>query len=122
MGWHKTSEGTALYAWAPEPPDRNFVALGMIFTTSPDAPPKECVRCVDRRWLIKASQAPQKLWDDRGLPGKAGSLWTVNNMQLVVATAGYQPPPGPFYELIEWPFYLSETPKDTPTDADESPT
>ena len=51
---------------------------------------------------------PQKLWSDEGLGGRAGSLWTVNNIKLVWATTGWSEPPGPFYELRDWPFNMRE--------------
>ena len=46
--------------------------------------------------------------NDRGLGGKKGSLWTVNNLMCVWATDGYERPRGTFWELKEWPFFLSE--------------
>ena len=34
-----------------------------------------------------------------GTVGAAGSLWSVNNLGLMYATEGHDPPEGPFYDL-----------------------
>lgn len=106
--WHKDSVERPIYAWRPEPPSTEFVALGMIFTTRDDPPPLTSMRCVHRSWVREATVEPECLWDDRGLGGRKGSVWRVNGMQLVWATRGYAPPDGPFYELIDTPFTLAE--------------
>jgi hypothetical protein len=102
------SKRTPFYAWEPMPPGPDYVALGMLFTTSPEVPDVESVRCVHRTWCQEVQQMPKRLWDDRGLSGRAGSLWTVNNLQLVWATTGWNQPPGPFFELREWPFSVAD--------------
>ena len=101
----------SLYAWEPLPPSDAFVALGMLFTTSPETPDVTSIRCIRRSWCRESRQKPQRLWDDRGTHGRAGSLWRVNNMGLVwaVASSDYETAPlGPFYELKDWPFSLWE--------------
>ena len=37
-----------LHCWRPVPPDSNFVALGMVATTTPKMPSLGLVRCVPR--------------------------------------------------------------------------
>ena len=66
------------------------------------------VRVVHRAWLRVANEMPQQLWDDRGMGGRAKSLWMVNNLQLVWATNGWEQPPGPFYEMREHSFVLQD--------------
>ena len=66
------------------------------------------VRVVHRAWLRVANEMPQQLWDDRGMGGRAKSLWTVNNLRLVWATNGWNQPPGPFHEMRDWPFLLED--------------
>ena len=66
------------------------------------------VRVVHRAWTRIAKEMPQQLWDDRGMGGRAKSLWTVNNLRLVWATNGWNQPPGPFYEMRDWPFLLED--------------
>jgi hypothetical protein len=99
--------------WEPIPPDDSFVALGMVITTTNEAPLPTSVRCLHRDLCRPAAEPPKFLWNDRGLGGTAGSLWTVNNLKCVWATNGYERPrgsgeQGAFWELKEWPFRLSE--------------
>ena len=105
--WHKAAGETPLFAWQAEPPNDNYVALGMVFTASAEQPDAAMMRCVHRSWLREATEPPTLLWDDRGTAGRAGSLWRVGGaLGLVWATPGHEPPRGPFYELREHPFML----------------
>lgn len=40
-----------------------------------------------------------KVWDDAGTEGRAGSIWMVNNLHLMAAGAGHDPPQGPFWDM-----------------------
>ena len=40
-----------------------------------------------------------QVWDDVGTEGRAGSIWVVNSLHLMVATVGHDPPAGPFWDL-----------------------
>lgn len=40
-----------------------------------------------------------QVWDDVGTEGRAGSIWVVNSLHLMVATVGHDPPTGPFWDL-----------------------
>ncbi len=53
--WSKRSgRGTrGLYAWQAVPPSTQCVALGMVFTTSPEAPPQAAMRCVPVDWVVR---------------------------------------------------------------------
>jgi hypothetical protein len=109
LEWRKESVEPPIYAWRPvPPPGGEYVALGMVFTTSHDPPARSVVRCVHRRWVRPSRVEPECLWNDSGLGGEAGSVWRISDMQLVVATKGHTRPAGPFYELIDTPFTLLE--------------
>ena len=83
----------SLYAWKGVAPD-GFACLGMVFTST-DAPPKLTdVRCVPAKWTTPSTSPPVKLWDDTGAGGgKAGSMWLINDMNMVVVVTGHDPPP-----------------------------
>ena len=88
--WEKrVDKGQSVYAWVPVPPGEQYVALGMLYTTTADQPPPEAMRCMHRSWCRESQTPPVEVWNDRGLGGKPGSLWTVNNLQCAWATAGY---------------------------------
>ena len=97
-----------LYAWEPLPPMPDCVALGMLFATTLEQPDVTSVRVMHRAWTRVAAEMPTQLWDDRGMGGRAKSLWMVNNLNLVWATNGWNQPPGPFYEMRPWPFTLKD--------------
>ena len=44
-------KGKALFAWSAIPPSKDYVALGMVFTTSETPPPVESMCCVLKRIL-----------------------------------------------------------------------
>lgn len=50
---HSGDDAEGLHTWRPIPPDDNFVALGMVVTTTPKMPALNLVRCVPRGtpWL-----------------------------------------------------------------------
>ena len=85
--------------WQPVAPDQEYVALGVICTTSSEPPKLEMVRCVPRQWVSPTNFRPVKIWNDSGTSGRPGSLWRVNSMGLMAACVGHDSPPGPFYEL-----------------------
>jgi len=100
-----------LYAWRPEPPSEDVVALGMLFTSSPEPPAKESLRCIHKSWLQPATSPPRLVWNNESMPGRPVSFWIVNSMQLVWASKGSlaDPPQGPFYELrADAPFQLAD--------------
>ncbi|CAM9255641.1 unnamed protein product [Laminaria digitata] len=107
--WKKSSGDKALYVWRPVPPSSVFVALGMIATTTEAPPPQDSVRCVPRRWVVESTFKPVKVWDDVGTEGRAGSIWVVNSLHLMVATVGHDPPTGPFWDLKEDRFFMTPT-------------
>ena len=79
LEWHKDSAERPIYAWKPMPPSEDFVALGMLFTTTPEQPPLVAMRCVHRSWVVEATAEPQCIWKDLGMGGKAGSVWCVSD-------------------------------------------
>ena len=70
--WSKTLGDQPLFAWEAEPPSEQFVALGMLFTTTAEPPATTAMRCVPALWTREAVSKPRMLWDDRGTGGRAG--------------------------------------------------
>ena len=107
----------SFFAWEPVPPgdgDGQYVALGMVITTSDEPPPPTSVRLMHRSLCCASRTEPVELWNDRGLGGAPGALWTVNNLGCVWATKGYDQPRGTgdggaFWELKDWPLQLDST-------------
>ena len=97
--WHERSAAAAaapLYLWRPMPPSAQFVALGMVATTSEEPPPLDAVRCLPRRWCAAAAAAkaaaaaaeqPRRLYAQAAQGGRAGGVWaTAAPLNLMVAT------------------------------------
>jgi hypothetical protein len=60
---------------------------------SDEPPDVNSLRCVPAAWCTTPKQPPMKLWDDTGAGGgKPGSIWVVNNMDLMYVVPGYDPP------------------------------
>ena len=106
--WHQELGATTFFAWKPIPPSPDYVAIGMIGTTSPEEPPVEMVRCLPRRWVVPSKYDPKLIWEDSGAGGKKGSMWLINSMELMAVTEGHLPPKGPFWELFKPRFMASE--------------
>lgn len=102
------SQGSALYAWRPIAPD-DFVALGVVCTTTEDPPPADSIRCVPRRWVQPTSVTPIQVWNDTGAGGgRPGSIWIINSMDHITVVAGHEAPKETFYELASNRFFMSE--------------
>ena len=104
--WHLARGNKSLYAWKPVAPEQ-FVALGMVCTTTDEPPSAASIRCVPMRWCALTTTRPTKVWDDTGGGGgKAGSIWTVNSMDMIAVVQGHDPPRDPSYELNAMTFLL----------------
>ena len=104
----RQQRGAVVFAWKPVPPSKEFVALGMVITTTEDPPDVASVRCLPRHWCAPASIKPKKVWEDAGASGgKKGSIWIVNTMQLIAVSASHDEPQGEFWELIKSPVHMS---------------
>ena len=97
--WSQIDSNSQFHAWKPVPPNKNYVALGMVGTTSPDEPSLQEVRCLPVGWTVPATRAPVKIWDDSGTGGRRGSCWVVNSFGSAVFCHGHDPPKGPFFDL-----------------------
>ena len=106
--WHQELGATTFFAWKPIPPSPDYVAIGMIGTTSAEEPPVEMVRCIPRRWVIPSKYEPKLIWEDSGAGGKKGSMWLINSLELMAVTEGHLQPKGPFWELFKPRFMASE--------------
>ena len=104
--WNQQKGEKPLYAWEPIPPTDDFVALGMVITTSDTAPPVECVRVVPRKWTKKSLVVPRLVWNDAGTGGRPGSIWIINELGLLWVTSGHEPPSGPFYTAKQEKFFV----------------
>ena len=91
--WHMKRGARSLYCWKGIAPE-GFACLGQVFTAS-DQPPKLTeIRCVPAKWVQASIMKPQKIWDDTGSGGgKPGSLWLINDMNMVVMVTGHDAPP-----------------------------
>jgi hypothetical protein len=91
--WHMKRGAQSLYAWKGVAPE-GYACLGNVFTSTDCAPKLNEIRCVPAKWCATSKQAPTKLWDDTGAGGgKPGSLWIINDMNMVVAVTGHDTPP-----------------------------
>eukprot|EP00397_Hematodinium_sp_SG-2012_P000034 GEMP01000034.1.p1 GENE.GEMP01000034.1~~GEMP01000034.1.p1 ORF type:complete len:2592 (+),score=768.95 GEMP01000034.1:4628-12403(+) len=85
LAWSQFRGKQHLYVWMPIPPHASYVAVGMVCTTSPEPPPFTACRCVPKKWTSPSTQAPTHVWDNRGVGGKGGSIWSVGAFCLVHA-------------------------------------
>ena len=108
LSWNLVAKDFTLYVWRPIPPDANHVALGMYATITTDPPPLTAMRCVPKGWVQQVQKEPKMLWDDSGIGGRRGSVWQVNSLHLLYAKEGYDPPEGPFFEILGKKFAASE--------------
>merc|ERR1719469_1180286 len=70
------SRSTALFLWEPIPPSAEFVALGLVATTSEVEPDPSIVRCVPKEWAPQVEKRQVKqLWVNAGLGGSRTTLW-----------------------------------------------
>ncbi len=104
--WATNRKGQPMYAWAAVPPSKDFVALGMVFTTTDSPPPLEAMCCAPLRALKPAVNPPQLVWTDKGSTGRPGSCWIVNDLKLAFVVAGHEVPKGPFYDFVAPDFTL----------------
>lgn len=104
--WHFARGSKSLYAWKPSAPE-NFVALGMLCTTTEHPPDVTAMRCVPQKWCTPTKFKPIKIWDDTGSGGgKPASMWIVNNLGMVTIVPGHEPPTDPFFEVSSARFFL----------------
>lgn len=85
LAWHSTQHKPPLYVWRATPPSGQFVALGMIATTSDEPPPPNAMCCVPRRWCEQQRAPARMIWRDDGQGGRPGSFWSVPTLELLVA-------------------------------------
>jgi hypothetical protein len=86
-------KASGLFAWLPIAPP-GHVALGMVFTNSPEAPSisKTNVRCVPEIWCERPSVAPKMVWSNEGSGGAPCSIWRVNSLGMCHAKVGFDAP------------------------------
>ena len=97
--WASTHTEKPIHGWRPVPPSKDFVALGMVATTEEDPPDLNIVRCVPRRWCTISRDPPALQWNDAGLGGRRGSMWTVNRLNLMAFSQGHEKPRESFFDL-----------------------
>jgi hypothetical protein len=107
--WHFARGDRSLYAWKAVAPE-NFVALGMICTTTDDEPPVDAMRCVPQKWCAPSQIKPVKIWDDTGAAGgRPGSIWIVNSLDLIAVIPGHDPPKESFLDISSNRFFIDPT-------------
>ena len=93
--WACMKGKTPLVVWRPLPPE-GFVALGMLVTADETPPPVESIHCVPAGWTapVRGVPAASLVWDDAGLGGKPGALWSVadGGLGLMACAAGHGAP------------------------------
>ena len=87
---------------------QRIVALGMVCTTSEDAPKTESVRCVPKSWVNETKTKPKLIWNDAGTGGAKGSFWVINEMQMLSVVQGHIAPKNTFYDFPKKVFMASE--------------
>jgi Ca2+-binding EF-hand superfamily protein len=107
LAWSLTHGANQFYGWEPVPPGEGFVALGFVGTKTNKQPPVKSMRCVPVSWC-KESTYLQKVWDDSGASGRAGSVWLINTLNLVGFVSGSDPPLRQNYDLKSRRFFLKE--------------
>lgn len=107
LAWSLTHGSNPFFAWEPVPPSEEFVALGFIGSKSDKQPSVEIMRCVPRSWC-KESTFLQKVWDDSGSSGRAGSIWLFNTLNLIGFVSGSDPPRKKSFDLISRRFFMKE--------------
>lgn len=92
LAWSLAAGKTPLYVWRALPPADNFVAMGMVCTTTEEAPPLTAIHCVPRAWVKPAREPPTLIWENAGVGGRRGGLYVVNSLGLLEASTGGLPP------------------------------
>ncbi|KOO22777.1 conserved unknown protein [Chrysochromulina tobinii] len=94
LAWHDAHAKPPLYIWRAVPPSADFVAVGMIATSSDDQPELTAMRCVPTRWLSAEKEEPKKVWQHGGqIGGRTGTFWSTNQLNVLLAMHGQEPPP-----------------------------
>lgn len=107
LAWSLTHGSNHFYAWEPVPPGDDFVALGFIGSKEDKQPDVKAMRCVPKSWC-KESTYVNKVWDDSGSSGRAGSIWVFNSLYLVGFVSGTDPPRRQPHDLASRRFFMSE--------------
>lgn len=110
--WSTLVAGKPLFVWRPVAPSADYVALGLLATTTDTPPPESAVHCVPRSWCELTHARPPKRVAEAGGQGgqsKPGALWVVNHAMLLGATQGRNPPEEDFYDLRKTSFPLGPT-------------
>jgi len=107
LAWSLTHGSNPFYAWEPIPPSEEFVALGFIGSKNDAQPRVESMRCIPRAWCTDSNHV-EKLWDDSGSSGRAGSIWEFNSLKLVGFVSGTDPPRRRPFDLKSRRFFMKE--------------
>jgi len=102
----KDTKGSSVFIWKPVPPTPEFIALGLVITTT-DAPPELSeTRCLKRKYAVAERSAPEYIWDDSGTGGRPGSLWLANSLGLFATAQGHHKPQETFWTLASDDFKI----------------
>lgn len=68
LAWHDAHAKPPLYIWRAVPPSHDYVAIGMIASTSEEQPELTAMSCVPRRWVqhYDYGDAPKCVWRHGG--------------------------------------------------------
>eukprot|EP01050_Picozoa_sp_SAG11_P001056 SAG11_NODE_43_length_20795_cov_11.860456_4_plen_908_part_00 len=101
--WNKQLGEDSFFVWKPIPPGKNFVAIGMVVTTTDEPPERETVHCVPRRWVVPTAFEPHMIWDDSGtgLFQSRRRAWVSSAILSPVSSAILTMPPMPRFKT-DW--------------------
>lgn len=86
-----------LHVWEAVPPNDDFVALGVVTSSSELPPPLSSISCVPKAWCQKLpGSALTRVWSD---PLTGTTLWRTPRLQLLLASKSPAHPEGELYEL-----------------------
>jgi len=119
--WGLQTGSDPIFFWHPVPPTSEFVALGMIVSSTEEPPSIKSVHCVPRNWVEPAPTEVKMLWSDSGASGKPGSIWSIGGLQLLGAAQGQTPPGDASWKLKRARFTLGDGDMRAPRRALPSP-
>jgi len=113
-----------LHVWQAVPPNDDFVAIGMIVTTSDVEPQPGSMRCVPKWWVEQASRDEVGLlWTDAGMGGSRATFWVQKSQatpffRVTTGADALVTPDIDFVPTAEFALDKPELPKPTESHAD----
>ena len=104
---HEPSSDPTNYLQHTDP--ANYLNHTSFLSHSEEPPDVTLVRCIPEKWCAPTTTRPTKVWDDTGAGGgKPGSIWTINNMDMIAVVPGHDAPKEQFFELKSQRFFIDQ--------------